>query len=441
MTACAHATRRSIFDQAWPIILGQALVPTVGLVDAAVIGRTGDPVALGGVALGAAVVTLIFWAFGFLRMGMSGLSAQAVGASDRPEVEALLLRGLLVGFLLGLAVLALHPFILPMILHLMGAPAPVHAEGMAFATARMAGAPAALAGYAINGWLIGLGRTKSALLLQIVLNGANILFDILLVAGFGMGARGVGIGTAAAEWLTLGAGVAVALGVAGVGPRTLLTQSRHRLMERAALRRLFSVNADIMVRTLALLILFTWFTHAGARQGTTTLAANHILLQFVSLSAFVLDAFAFTAEARVGGAIGAGSREAFRRSVRLTGEFTLLAGLFFSLLFLTAGGPAIRFMTTDEGVRAAAITMLPYTALIPTLGGPSWLLDGIFIGATETRPMRNSALAVLLLYLATDWLLRPFGNHGVWIALLSTYATRAGSLLLCLPGLMRRHNL
>jgi len=441
MSGGLPVTRSAIFNQAWPIIIGQALVPMVGFVDVAVIGRTGDAIALAGVALGATIVTLIFWAFGFLRMGMSGLAAQALGARDKDEVDTLLMRGLAVGAGLGLAILLLHPLFLWPITSLMGAQSSVEYQAMQFASARMFGAPAALAGFAINGWLIGLSRTRAALVLQLVMNGANILFDIVLVTGFHLGPKGVGIGTAAAEWVTLGFGLVVAQRATGEQWRALYARTRSGLFESAAMRRLFSINADIMVRTLALLMLFTWFAHAGARQGAQALAANHVLMQFVSLSAFVLDGFAFTAEARVGAAIGARSAAGYAQAVRLSGEFTLVAGLVFSALFLVLGDPLIRFMTADEGVRSIAFALLPYAALIPTLGGPSWLLDGIFIGATETRAMRNTAFVVLGLYLLSDWLLRPFGNHGIWLALLGSYFTRAGTLMVFLPALKRRHGL
>jgi MATE family multidrug resistance protein len=434
-------TRSAIFNQAWPIIIGQALVPMVGFVDVAVIGRTGDAIALAGVALGATVVTLIFWAFGFLRMGISGLVAQAFGASDQHKVDALLVRGVVVGAGLGLVILLFHPLFLGPVTFLMGAQSSVEQQAMRFASARMFGAPAALAGFAINGWLIGLSRTRAALVLQLAMNGANILFDMVLVMGFDLGPKGVGIGTAAAEWVTLGFGLIVARQVTGSEWCLLYARVRSGLFENAAMRRLFSINADIMVRTLALLTLFTWFAHAGARQGAQVLAANHVLMQFVSLSAFVLDGFAFTAEARVGAAIGARSAAAYAQAVRLSGEFTLGTGLFFSALFVLLGEPLICFMTTDDGVRAMAIALLPYAALIPILGGPSWLLDGIFIGATETRAMRNTAFVVLGLYLLSDWLLRPLGNQGIWLALLGSYLTRAGTLMVFVPALKRRHGL
>lgn len=435
-------TRRVLFAQAWPIILGQALVPTVGLADVTIIGRTGDPFALAGVALGATVITLIFWTFGFLRMGMTGLTAQASGAGRDDETLALLLRGLGVGIGVGAVLILLSPLILPLAFDVMAAPPSVENEARAFATARMFGAPGALGAFAINGWLIGLGRTRAALGVQLVMNSVNIALDLMFVWGLGLGALGVGIGTACAEWTALIWGLAICLRVLGSGWRARLRAvERASLFAAAEMKRLFVVNADLMIRTLALLILFTWFTNAGAQLGAVALAGNHVLMQFVSLSAFVLDGFAFTAESRVGMAVGARSMPDFRRAVRLTAELSIAVGAAFAILFLLAGNALILFITADEGTRAAAGAMLPFAAIIPLVGAPSWLLDGIFIGATQGRAMRNAAVAVTILYLATDWLLRPLGNQGVWIALLASYVYRALSLLAFYPGLQRRTGL
>jgi MATE family multidrug resistance protein len=336
----------------------------------------------------------------------------------------------------------LHPLFLPLVFDVMAAPPPVETPASAFANARMFGAPGALGAFAINGWLIGLGRTRAALGVQIVMNGANIALDMVLVWGFHLGALGVGIGTASAEWIALLWGALICLRVVGPGWRIRLAAlDRAALFARAAMIRLFAVNADLMIRTLALLTLFTWFTHAGARLGAVSLAGNHVLMQFVSLSAFVLDAFAFTAESRVGMAVGARSLPDFRRAIRLTAEMSVVTGAAFALLFLAVGYPFVRFIAADEGTRAAAHAMLPYAALIPLIGAPSWLLDGIFVGATQGRAMRNAAVVVTALYLATDWLLRPLGNHGVWIALLASYVYRAATLLLSFPGLQRRTGL
>ncbi|MEO9131696.1 MAG: MATE family efflux transporter, partial [Sphingomonas sp.] len=192
-----------------------------------------------------------------------------------------------------------------------------------------------------------------------------------------------------------------------------------------------------MVRTIALLLLFVWFTNAGARLGATALAANHVLMQFVSVSAFVLDGFAFTAESRVGQAIGAGSRQAVTRAIRMTGEFSALAGVGFAVLFYAAGGPLIAFFASNPGVRAQAMALLPFAAIIPAIGVPAWLLDGIFIGATRGKALRNAAIVATSLYIATDLALRPFGAYGIWWALMASYFYRAAALGAYLPGLLR----
>jgi MATE family multidrug resistance protein len=185
--------------------------------------------------------------------------------------------------------------------------------------------------------------------------------------------------------------------------------------------------------------LFTWFTRASAGLGTVTLAANHVLMQFVSVSAFVLDGFAFTAEARVGAAIGSRSRADLLRAIRLTGEFSLGGGLLFSGLIIGVGYAAIGLLTHDPGdARACPGRCCPYCAAIPLIGVPSWLLDGIFIGATASRALRNASIAATALYLATDFVLKPWGDEGIWIALLASYAYRAGALGVALPSLLRR---
>jgi MATE family multidrug resistance protein len=436
----APLTRRSIFAQAWPIMLGQTTVPLVGLVDTAVIGRTGDAAALAGVALGTTIINFVFWAFGFLRMGMTGMTAQAQGAGDAAEVEAMLLRGLALGFGLGLALFVAQIALIPLAFALLAGGEGLDAAAHGYVAARFLGAPASLSVFAINGWLLGLGRTRAALALQIVMNLVNGGLDVLFVWHFGMGARGVGLGTACAEWTALATGLLIATRYAG-GPGVLRRLASRALFAGPALKRLFAVNADIMVRTCALLFLFAWFTNAGARLGAPTLAANQVLMQFVSVSAFVLDGFAFTAESRIGQAIGAGSSLAMRRAIRLTGEFCLAAGIAFAALFLIAGQPVIHFLTSNAEVRSIAGPMLVFAAIVPAIGAPAWLLDGIFIGATRGRALRNAALLATALYIATDLAFRPFGEAGVWWALGLSYIYRALTLGAHLPGLLRAADL
>lgn len=428
----APLTRRSILAQAWPIMLGQTTVPLVGLVDTAVIGWTGDAAALAGVALGTAIISFIFWAFGFLRMGMTGLTAQAHGRGERAEVEGLLLRGVAAGLGIGAVLVALQIVLVPLAFALLAGGGALDAAAREFVTARFLGAPAALGFYAINGWLFGLGRTRETLALQILVNLVNAGLDMLFVWQFGMGARGVGLGTAIAEWVGLVAGLVLVVRIAG--PRALLGQ-RAGFFARAAWGRLFAVNADIMVRTIALLALFLWLANAGARLGTVQLAANHVLMQLVSIFAFVLDGFAFTAESRVGQAVGRGSPSDLKRAIRLTGEFSIGFGLLATLAALVFGGTLIDLLTTNAAVREAARAVLPLAALAAIVGVPAWLLDGVFIGATQGRALRNAAILATVLYIATDLLLRPLGATGLWLALLASYVFRAGLLAIHVPRL------
>jgi MATE family multidrug resistance protein len=430
-------TRRAVFAQAWPIMLGQASIPLVGLVDTVVIGRTGNAAALAGVALGATVISLVFWTFGFLRMGMTGLTAQAEGAGDRGEVNALLVRGLAIGGAIGAVLVLLLWPLRELAFALLAGGAATTAEASAYVTMRFFGAPAALAVFAVTGWLFGIGSTRAALALQLVMNAANGVFDVVLVFGLGMGAAGVGLGTAMAEWVALATGLALVTHIAGAGPLALARAAGPRLWDRTKLRHLFAVNRDLMIRTVALLLMFAWFANAGARLGAVALAAQHVLIQFVNVAAFVLDAFAFTAEARVGQAIGARSLARFRRAVRLTGEFALAAGMLMAALFWLGGPQAIALITIDPAVREQAARYLPFAALVPLVGLPSWMLDGVFIGATQGRALRNAAIAATTLYVVLDLVLRPYGALGVWVALWAAYAFRAGGLAFHLPALLR----
>lgn len=437
--APAPLTRRAVIAQAWPIMVGQASVPLVGLVDCVVIGRTGDAAALAGVALGVALIDMVFWSFGFLRMGLSGLVAQASGAGDRNEVDALLIRGIVLGLCIGLVLAIAAGPITGFGLSLLATGGAVTPAAKGFVAARFFGAPAALAGFAINGWLIGRRQTRRALVLQAAMNALNIALDVAFVRGLHLGAAGVGWGTTLAEWLALVIGLALTLGRGGAHPLALVRRTGWRVvLARDRLARLFVVNRDLMIRTVALLVLFTWFAAAGARLGATTLAANHVLMQFVAIAAFVLDAFALTAEERVGHAIGARSAAAFDHALRLTAEFALGGGLVLALVFLLAGPAGIAVITTDPAVRAIAAAHLGFAALVPLLGAPAWLLDGVFIGATAGRDLRNAAVIATAGYIVVDLALRPLADAGIWAALLISYTLRAANLGMRLPALRRR---
>ena len=415
---------------AWPIVLAQIATAMTGVVDTAVMGRVGDAEDLAAVAVAAVTFSFLYWGFGFLRMATTGQTAQALGAGEAAEARAVLVRALGLGAALGVGLLVLFPLLRLVALGLFQASAPVETLAEGYLDARIWGAPAALMGFGIMGWLLGTGRTRALLGFQVVLNGTNAVLDASFVGLLDWGPAGLGAGTAIAEWVALGFGlVLVRDGFVAVGP----------LLDRARLGAMFSANRDIMIRTLALLAAFAWFVNSGALVGSDNLAGNQVLLQFIAVSAFVLDAFAFVAEKEVGQAVGAGDGARLRRAMRVTSELALGFGLLFAVGFAIMGEPLIRFFVVDPGASAAALAYLPYCAAVPILGIPAWQLDGIFLGATRGRALRNAAMVATALYIGADLWLRPlYGNTGVWLAFLMMYGFRAAALGLGLPGLLRQ---
>ena len=427
MTA-AILTRSRALALAWPIMLAQVATATTGIVDTAVMGRFGTAAQLAAVGLAAVVFNFLYWGFGFLRMATTGLAAQADGVGDGNETRAILQRALLLGGGLGGLILLTFPLVSRLALALFDADAAVEAEAAAYFWGRIWGAPAALMGFAITGWLIGTGRTRALLAVQIGMNAVNAGLDFVFVAIFDWGPAGIGVGTAVAEWVALKLGLFIVRAALKPGAP---------LRERAKLVALLNANRDIMIRTLALLLSFAWFVNSGARQGTAALAGNQVLLQFIAVSAFVLDAFAFVAEKEAGAAFGARDRARLVRAMRVTSELALTCGVAFSLLFWIGGSAVINAFILDSEAREAALAYLPWCAVVPVIGVAAWQLDGLFLGTTQGPAVRNAGMLALGAYLITDLALVPaWGNAGVWTAFLMSYFYRAGALALYWPRLM-----
>jgi MATE family multidrug resistance protein len=422
---------------AWPIILANCAVPLLGLVDTAVIGHTGSVAELGAIALGALVFSFVYWTFGFLRMGTTGLVAQAAGADDEPEVRAAVGRALLTGLGLGLVLLALQLPVARSALALLDAGAEVEEVTRRYVLIRIWGAPASLAGFAVSGALIGLGASRRLLLVQLFLNGLNIVLDLLFAGVLGWGAAGIAAGTALAEWSALSLGLWTLVGL-------LRRRQRDeeafwppaRLRDRGRFVATLRVNVDIMVRTVFLMLGFAWFTNQGARYGDVTLAANHVLLQLVSFSAFFLDGFAFATESLVGGAVGSGRRGVFDAVVRRSTELAAATALVLAATIWLGGEAVVAALTDLEAVRAAALAQLPFAALYVLLSFPAFQLDGVFIGATRTRAMRDAAILSFAAFLGAWWLLAlEHGNRGLWLAFILYVLARAVALGVHFSGL------
>lgn len=427
--ATSVLTRSKVLALVWPVVLAQAATAMTGIVDTAAMGRFGDKVDLAGVAIAAVSFSFIYWGFGFLRMSTTGLTAQAIGRTNTAEARAVLVRALALGGGLGLVILLLGPLLKLAAFAIFQAEADVEMLAREYFDARIWGAPALLMGYAVTGWLLGTGRTRELLVFQIIMNGINAGLDLYFVAVLDLGPAGIGAGTAIAEWVALGFGLFIVRGAFGDLPP---------LWDRERLIALFTANRDIMIRTMALLTSFAWFVNAGARIGTAELAGNEVLLQFVTVAAFVLDGFAFIAEKETGEAVGARDEARLKRAVRITTELAFIFGVAIACLYYLVGAIIIETFILDPEARAAALTYLPYCALMPLIGVAPFQLDGIFIGATEGKALRIAGVLATLGYIATDLALRPFGNLGVWIAFLTMYVWRAGLLGAFWPGLVRR---
>jgi MATE family multidrug resistance protein len=433
-TAREAITHRSILAIAVPIMISNLSTPLLGVVDTGVIGQTPDASLIGAVALGALIFNFVFWAFGFLRMGTTGLTAQAFGADNAHEIRASIGRALLIAAVVGVCLILLQWPIRQLAFWLLEGSERVEQLAQSYFDIRIWAAPATLANYALLGWFIGLGKARIALLLQLVLNVSNMLLDAWFVLGLDMGVRGVATGTVIAEYLAAAVGLLVA------------AQHLHliggkweaaRLLEPARIARTIAVNRDIMIRSLSLIFVFSWFIAQGAKFGETVLAANAVLMHFVAVSAYFLDGFAFAAEALVGRAVGAAHRAGLTQASRMTTWWAGGVALFATLILVLFGSTFIDILTVEPGVRSTARQFLPWAAMAPLVGVWAFQLDGIFIGATRSADMRNAMLMSAAIFMVAWYLLRPLGNEGLWAALYVHYAARTFTLLYYYPGLRR----
>ncbi len=435
MTVSETISHRRVLNIALPIVLSNATVPILGAVDTGVIGQLGEAAPIGAVGLGAVILISIYWIFGFLRMGTTGLVAQARGQGDVAETGALLTRALMIGGVAGVCMILAQGLIFWAAFRI--APASAEVEGLArtYLVIRIWGAPAAISVYAVTGWLIGMERTKGVLLLQLVVNGINVVLSFGFVLGFGWGIAGVASATLIAEWTGLGLGLWLCRSAfAGAQWRDWA-----RVFDPVKLRRMGAVNGDIMIRSIVLQGCFTAFMFFGAGLGDVTLAANQVLLLFLEIIAYALDGFAFAAEALVGQTLGQKARLELRRAAILTSQWGLGFSVVLALGFFLLGPGLIDLMTTAPEVRLAARDYLPWLVAAPLIGIAAWMLDGIFIGATQTREMRNAALISVAVYGAAVAVLLPaFGNNGLWASLMILNITRGVTLGLRYPGIEAR---
>lgn len=427
---------RDVLVIALPIIFSNATVPLVGFADAAVIGQLGEAHLLGGVALASNLFSFLYFMFGFLRMGTTGLTAQATGAGNGPEIAANLLRPLIAAIILGCMLITLQGPILSAALDFFGPSDAVRNVAASYFDIRIWAAPAGLANFALIGWFIGLGRASITFYLQLFLNGLNIGMAILFVLVFDWGVPGVGLAALLAEYIAAAAGIAIA--IRELRRRTAST-GLARLADVEQLRKLFAISRDIMIRTACLQLAFAFFVAQGAQAGDLTLAANAVLHSIMLITVYMIDGFAYAAETLVGQAVGARRKSRFRAAIRVTTVWAFGLSAVLSVALLLGGQVIIDLMTTNPEIRQTARLYLIWAALTPLTSIWCFQLDGIYIGATDTRTMRNMMLLAMVSYFAAWALFKPvFGNHGLWMAVHVLFLARAAGLAWALPGLERR---
>lgn len=417
---------KKILTIALPSIVSNITVPLLGLVDVAIVGHIGNAVYIAAIAVGSMMFSLIYWVFGFLRMGTSGMTSQALGRRDLTEATQLLARSLIVSTGVATALLLLQMPLLWLMLRLISPTAEVAPLSRTYYYICIWGAPAMLGLYGLTGWFIGMQNTRLPMFISIMQNVVNIVASLTLVWCFGMGLEGVATGTLIAQWT----GFASALMLWGHYYGRLRRHfTRHGLLRRTAMRRFFTVNRDIFLRTLFIVAVNLYFTSAGARQGAVVLAVNTMLLQLYLLFSYVMDGFAYAGEALGGRYYGAGNRAMFKKAVKSLFAWGLAMAASFTIAYALGGTAFLRLLTTDETVIAASGEFFPWAVAIPFAGMAAFVWDGLFIGMTATHHMLTSSAAAALSFFAVySSLNTTMGNHALWLALI-TYLAMRGAVL------------
>jgi len=419
------ATDKNLWRLALPMILSNITVPLLGLVDTAVIGHLDSPVYLGGVAVGTTITSFLFMLLLFLRMSTTGLTAQAFGANDKAALARALTQPLMMALVAGVIFIFLRDPVSQLATHIIGGNPQVLEQATLFIHIRWLSAPAMLANLVILGWLLGVQYARAPVILLVVGNLVNILLDLWLVLDLHWGVAGAATATALAEYVTLAVGLAMVwrvLKLRGIN-MALLKQSW-----RGDMRRLLRLNRDIMLRSLMLQLCFASLTLLGARIGPNVVAVNAVLLMFITFTAYALDGFAYAVEAFAGEAHGAKDGAKLLRVWRAACRQAFLVALFFSLIYILFGTHIVSMLTSIDALRQMADRYLIWQIIMPIVGVWCYLLDGMFIGATRGREMRNSMAIAALGYFITLLTLPWLGNHALWLAVMVFLAMRGLSL-------------
>lgn len=416
-----NSLNRQILALAFPAIIANITTPLLSLVDIAIVGRLGSPSYVGAVAVGGTMFSMLYWLFSFLRFGTSGLTANALGAADERAVNITLLRSLLIALLASAALIALHRPLGRIALDFMDTDVPTRTLASTYFNLLIFGAPAVLTQYALTGWFIGRQDTRTPMWLSLIINVTNIAASLIFVFGMKMKIEGVALGTLIAQWVGAICGMVMA--------RPKIAPLRE-ILRAAELKRFFSINIDIFLRTLCLISVSVWFTRSGASQSAEILAVNAMLLQLFILFSYFMDGFAFAAEALCGKLRGAGDFANLRLCIRRLLRWGLAMAFIFTTVYAVGGESFLHLLTDDMGLISASEPYRLWAAAIPLAGFMAFTADGIVIGLTRTRLMLGSmAVATAAYFILWFWLSPALGNHALWIAFLS-YLLLRGVLIL-----------
>ncbi|MCK5821194.1 MAG: MATE family efflux transporter [Bacteroidales bacterium] len=408
---------KKILNLAVPNIISNITIPLVGMVDLAVLGHLESELYIGAIAIGGVIFNVLYWGFGFLRMGTSGFTAQAYGKRDLHELMNTLGRASLVAIGGALLLIILKNPIGWLSFKVINGSSEVEELAKTYYNIRIFAAPATIGLFVLTGWFVGMQNTRFPMIIAILVNVLNLGFNLLFIYGFGMKSDGVALGTVLAQYIGLAAGLILFF---RFYKRLLKYWSGKAIRKLADYKQFFQVNRDIFIRTLCLIFVFTFFTSQSAATDNTILAVNTLLLQFFMLFSFFADGFAHAGEALIGRFIGANNHKSLRKAIRLLFLWGLYISIPFTILYAFFSEQIIFILTDNRAIIDACAPYLIYLIFIPLAGFPSFIWDGIYIGATASKGMRNSMLAATgIVFVPVFFLLKEnMGNHALWLALI-----------------------
>ncbi|CAN5185789.1 MATE family efflux transporter [soil metagenome] len=424
---------KKILNLAIPNVISNLSVPLLGVVDTALVGHLDEVYYLGALAVGGMIFNFLFWGFGFLRMGTTGLTAQEYGRRSRTGIMMMLARVQFLALLIGAALILLKEPIALLSFWIIDSGPEVQKYTLEYYDIRIFTAPAVLALYGLNGWFLGMQNAKFPMIITIVLNLLNLGLNVWFIYGLGMHVDGVAWGTVISTYLALALAIALFL---YQYRRYIGHYIQSKLINTEDIKKFFSVNRDIFIRTLCLIFTFSFFTAKSAEQGDMILAANTILLQLWMVAAYGIDGFAYAAESLIGKYKGAKNNIMIKKAVWYNLAWGLSIGLAGSLAYGLLDQQILDIFTNKQDVIDLALSVMFWTILAPFTSSICYILDGVFIGATETKPMRNTMLAATFLFFLPAYYFGTilYGVHGLWLAMILFMAVRGAALAFFLPG-------